>query len=177
MWIRFGYDPRKHPDAKIYQVLDFRIRCGMKYGKNKFIFCLCLFVSSIYSTLLKKKKNLCMRVFEYKHVCVHVSIPVHTLGGQKRGSGVLCHFPPSSLRQNLFVNLGLTFSQPAGSPQASATLSLVHRHTGRPGAWVPGCLRDIQLAVQTLSPHLNPHVCTATSPATVSSPLFYSGAE
>ncbi|XP_005346246.1 general transcription factor 3C polypeptide 5 isoform X1 [Microtus ochrogaster] len=32
LWIRFGYDPRKHPDAKIYQVLDFRIRCGMKYG-------------------------------------------------------------------------------------------------------------------------------------------------
>lgn len=33
LWIRFGYDPRKHPEAKIYQVLDFRIRCGMKYGK------------------------------------------------------------------------------------------------------------------------------------------------
>uniref|UniRef100_A0A8C9A4I1 Ral transcription factor IIIC subunit 5 n=1 Tax=Prolemur simus TaxID=1328070 RepID=A0A8C9A4I1_PROSS len=32
LWIRFGYDPRKNPDAKIYQVLDFRIRCGMKYG-------------------------------------------------------------------------------------------------------------------------------------------------
>ncbi|XP_066222876.1 general transcription factor 3C polypeptide 5 isoform X1 [Saccopteryx leptura] len=32
LWIRFGYDPRKHPEAKIYQVLDFRIRCGMKYG-------------------------------------------------------------------------------------------------------------------------------------------------
>ncbi|XP_053138546.1 general transcription factor 3C polypeptide 5 isoform X2 [Hemicordylus capensis] len=32
LWVRFGYDPRKHPDAKIYQVLDFRIRCGMKYG-------------------------------------------------------------------------------------------------------------------------------------------------
>lgn len=32
LWIRFGYDPRKHPDAKVYQVLDFRIRCGMKYG-------------------------------------------------------------------------------------------------------------------------------------------------
>ena len=34
LWIRFGYDPRKHPEAKIYQVLDFRIRCGMKYGKS-----------------------------------------------------------------------------------------------------------------------------------------------
>lgn len=34
LWIRFGYDPRKHPEAKIYQVLDFRIRCGMKYGRN-----------------------------------------------------------------------------------------------------------------------------------------------
>ncbi|XP_006894495.1 PREDICTED: general transcription factor 3C polypeptide 5-like [Elephantulus edwardii] len=32
LWIRYGYDPRKNPDAKIYQVLDFRIRCGMKYG-------------------------------------------------------------------------------------------------------------------------------------------------
>ncbi|KAG8509450.1 General transcription factor 3C polypeptide 5 [Galemys pyrenaicus] len=32
LWIRYGYDPRKHPDAKVYQVLDFRIRCGMKYG-------------------------------------------------------------------------------------------------------------------------------------------------
>lgn len=35
LWIRFGYDPRKHPEAKIYQVLDFRIRCGMKYGKRE----------------------------------------------------------------------------------------------------------------------------------------------
>ncbi|XP_045702330.1 general transcription factor 3C polypeptide 5 isoform X1 [Phyllostomus hastatus] len=32
LWIRFGYDPRKHPEAKIYQVLDFRIRCGVKHG-------------------------------------------------------------------------------------------------------------------------------------------------
>ncbi|XP_058015328.1 general transcription factor 3C polypeptide 5 [Ahaetulla prasina] len=32
LWVRFGYDPRRHPEAKIYQVLDFRIRCGMKYG-------------------------------------------------------------------------------------------------------------------------------------------------
>ncbi|KAJ6652228.1 hypothetical protein lerEdw1_012952 [Lerista edwardsae] len=32
LWVRFGYDPRKHAEAKIYQVLDFRIRCGMKYG-------------------------------------------------------------------------------------------------------------------------------------------------
>ncbi|XP_006164362.1 general transcription factor 3C polypeptide 5 isoform X2 [Tupaia chinensis] len=32
LWIRYGYDPRKDPSAKIYQVLDFRIRCGMKYG-------------------------------------------------------------------------------------------------------------------------------------------------
>ncbi|NXE74345.1 TF3C5 factor, partial [Cochlearius cochlearius] len=32
LWVRIGYDPRKHPEAKIYQVLDFRIRCGMKYG-------------------------------------------------------------------------------------------------------------------------------------------------
>ncbi|CAI5794138.1 Hypothetical predicted protein [Podarcis lilfordi] len=32
LWVRFGYDPREHPEAKFYQVLDFRIRCGMKYG-------------------------------------------------------------------------------------------------------------------------------------------------
>ncbi|KAJ8260686.1 hypothetical protein COCON_G00164090 [Conger conger] len=32
LWVRFGYDPRKHPEAKIYQVLDFRIRCGTKHG-------------------------------------------------------------------------------------------------------------------------------------------------
>ncbi|OCT65361.1 general transcription factor 3C polypeptide 5 [Xenopus laevis] len=32
LWVRFSYDPRKNPDAKIYQVLDFRIRCGVKYG-------------------------------------------------------------------------------------------------------------------------------------------------
>lgn len=34
LWIRYGYDPRKHPEAKMYQVLDFRIRCGMKYGND-----------------------------------------------------------------------------------------------------------------------------------------------
>ncbi|KAM4662770.1 general transcription factor 3C polypeptide 5 isoform 2-T2 [Discoglossus pictus] len=32
LWVRFGYDPRKNTEAKIYQVLDFRIRCGVKYG-------------------------------------------------------------------------------------------------------------------------------------------------
>ncbi|XP_069093233.1 general transcription factor 3C polypeptide 5 [Pleurodeles waltl] len=32
LWVRFGYDPRKDSSSKIYQVLDFRIRCGMKYG-------------------------------------------------------------------------------------------------------------------------------------------------
>uniref|UniRef100_A0A4W4E5G2 Transcription factor IIIC subunit 5 HTH domain-containing protein n=1 Tax=Electrophorus electricus TaxID=8005 RepID=A0A4W4E5G2_ELEEL len=32
LWVRFGYDPRTNPEAKIYQVLDFRIRCGMKHG-------------------------------------------------------------------------------------------------------------------------------------------------
>ncbi|KAJ8286299.1 hypothetical protein GJAV_G00036870 [Gymnothorax javanicus] len=32
LWVRFGYDPRKTPEAKIYQVLDFRIRCGVKHG-------------------------------------------------------------------------------------------------------------------------------------------------
>ncbi|KAG8447581.1 hypothetical protein GDO86_014910 [Hymenochirus boettgeri] len=32
LWVRLGYDPRKNPEAKNYQVLDFRIRCGVKYG-------------------------------------------------------------------------------------------------------------------------------------------------
>uniref|UniRef100_A0A8C1LNL8 General transcription factor IIIC, polypeptide 5 n=1 Tax=Cyprinus carpio TaxID=7962 RepID=A0A8C1LNL8_CYPCA len=32
LWVRFGYDPRKTAEAKIYQVLDFRIRYGMKHG-------------------------------------------------------------------------------------------------------------------------------------------------
>ncbi|XP_069465423.1 general transcription factor 3C polypeptide 5 isoform X2 [Ambystoma mexicanum] len=32
LWVRFGYDPRKDPESKVYQVLDFRIRCGVKYG-------------------------------------------------------------------------------------------------------------------------------------------------
>lgn len=25
-WVRFGYDPRRHPEAKIYQTLDVRLR-------------------------------------------------------------------------------------------------------------------------------------------------------
>ncbi|XP_028317974.1 general transcription factor 3C polypeptide 5 [Gouania willdenowi] len=32
LWVRFGYDPRKTPDAKKYQLLDFRIRCSTKHG-------------------------------------------------------------------------------------------------------------------------------------------------
>ncbi|MFT7817599.1 general transcription factor 3C polypeptide 5 [Arapaima gigas] len=32
LWVRFGYDPRTKSEAKAYQVLDFRIRCGMKHG-------------------------------------------------------------------------------------------------------------------------------------------------
>ncbi|XP_075992614.1 general transcription factor IIIC subunit l(2)37Cd [Anticarsia gemmatalis] len=28
MWVRFGYDPRKDPEARIYQTLDFRLRHG-----------------------------------------------------------------------------------------------------------------------------------------------------
>eukprot|EP00061_Rhincodon_typus_P014926 g42313.t1 len=31
LWVRFGYDPRKDPKAKIYQVLDFRLRCSTKH--------------------------------------------------------------------------------------------------------------------------------------------------
>lgn len=26
MWVRYGYDPRKDPSARIYQTFDFRIR-------------------------------------------------------------------------------------------------------------------------------------------------------
>lgn len=26
MWVRFGYDPRQHPESKIYQTLDFRLK-------------------------------------------------------------------------------------------------------------------------------------------------------
>ena len=26
MWCKFGYDPRKHPSAKVYQMIDFRVR-------------------------------------------------------------------------------------------------------------------------------------------------------
>lgn len=32
LWVRLGYDPRKNPDAKKYQLLDFRIRCSNKNG-------------------------------------------------------------------------------------------------------------------------------------------------
>ncbi|XP_055516216.1 general transcription factor 3C polypeptide 5 [Leucoraja erinacea] len=32
LWVRFGYDPRKDSKAKIYQVLDFRLRCSTKHG-------------------------------------------------------------------------------------------------------------------------------------------------
>ncbi|XP_043914764.1 general transcription factor 3C polypeptide 5 [Protopterus annectens] len=35
LWVRVGYDPRKDPKAKQYQVLDFRIRCGLKYGYSE----------------------------------------------------------------------------------------------------------------------------------------------
>ncbi|CAB1332806.1 unnamed protein product [Coregonus sp. 'balchen'] len=31
LWVRFGYDPCKTPEAKKYQVLDFRIRCSTKH--------------------------------------------------------------------------------------------------------------------------------------------------
>ena len=26
MWVRFGYDPKKHPESKVYQTLDFRLK-------------------------------------------------------------------------------------------------------------------------------------------------------
>ncbi|XP_071774874.1 general transcription factor 3C polypeptide 5 [Centroberyx gerrardi] len=32
LWVRLGYDPRKAPDSKKYQMLDFRIRCSTKHG-------------------------------------------------------------------------------------------------------------------------------------------------
>ncbi|XP_072310498.1 general transcription factor 3C polypeptide 5 [Eucyclogobius newberryi] len=32
LWVRLGYDPRKSPESKQYQLLDFRIRCSEKHG-------------------------------------------------------------------------------------------------------------------------------------------------
>ncbi|KAM3599454.1 uncharacterized protein V6R79_005845 [Siganus canaliculatus] len=32
LWVRLGYDPRKSPESKKYQLLDFRIRCSTKHG-------------------------------------------------------------------------------------------------------------------------------------------------
>lgn len=32
LWVRLGYDPRKTPESKQYQMLDFRIRCSTKHG-------------------------------------------------------------------------------------------------------------------------------------------------
>lgn len=32
LWIKYGYDPRKEPEARIYQTLDFRLR---HQGKRK----------------------------------------------------------------------------------------------------------------------------------------------
>ncbi|KAM6975219.1 general transcription factor 3C polypeptide 5 [Tautogolabrus adspersus] len=32
LWVKLGYDPRKCKEAKIYQLLDFRIRCSTKHG-------------------------------------------------------------------------------------------------------------------------------------------------
>lgn len=28
LWVRFGYDPKLHPEAKMYQLIDFRLRRG-----------------------------------------------------------------------------------------------------------------------------------------------------
>ncbi|XP_059894075.1 general transcription factor 3C polypeptide 5 isoform X1 [Gadus macrocephalus] len=32
LWVRLGYDPRKSPESKKYQMLDFRIRCSTRHG-------------------------------------------------------------------------------------------------------------------------------------------------
>ncbi|KAM9820490.1 general transcription factor 3C polypeptide 5 [Neosynchiropus ocellatus] len=32
LWVRLGYDPRKTTQSKMYQMLDFRIRCSTKHG-------------------------------------------------------------------------------------------------------------------------------------------------
>ncbi|RVE65406.1 hypothetical protein OJAV_G00116200 [Oryzias javanicus] len=32
LWVRLGYDPRKDPESKKYQMLDFRMRCSTKHG-------------------------------------------------------------------------------------------------------------------------------------------------
>lgn len=37
MWVKYGYDPRKDPEARIYQTLDFRMRhAGEIYKKKNF---------------------------------------------------------------------------------------------------------------------------------------------
>ena len=28
LWTKYGYDPRKHPEAKMYQTIDYRKRQG-----------------------------------------------------------------------------------------------------------------------------------------------------
>lgn len=35
LWVRLGYDPRKTKESKKYQLLDFRIRCSTKHGKEQ----------------------------------------------------------------------------------------------------------------------------------------------
>lgn len=37
-WVRFGYDPRKHPEAKMYQIVDYRARQSKKKGWNGTIY-------------------------------------------------------------------------------------------------------------------------------------------
>ncbi|CAN9504823.1 unnamed protein product [Ophioblennius macclurei] len=32
LWVKLGYDPRKSPESKKYQMLDFRMRCSTKHG-------------------------------------------------------------------------------------------------------------------------------------------------
>ena len=34
MWVKFGYDPRSHPEAKAYQVVDYRARQSKGQGKT-----------------------------------------------------------------------------------------------------------------------------------------------
>ncbi|XP_047042300.1 general transcription factor 3C polypeptide 5 isoform X2 [Helicoverpa zea] len=35
MWVRYGYDPRKDPGARIYQTLDFRLRHAVWYDSGR----------------------------------------------------------------------------------------------------------------------------------------------
>uniref|UniRef100_A0A4X2L1D6 Carboxylic ester hydrolase n=1 Tax=Vombatus ursinus TaxID=29139 RepID=A0A4X2L1D6_VOMUR len=75
LWIRYGYDPRKNPEAKIYQVLDFRIRCGMKYGYAPNDMPVKAKRSTYnYSLPITVKKTRTLKAKEFKKRCLQATI-------------------------------------------------------------------------------------------------------